>query len=418
MSENCSSVARFRQETTGSVAIIFALLATALFGVIALAIDVGRAQSISTRLSAALDAAALAGAKALDNGNSDAEILNAAEAYFRSHVATLQLGGVDLAQFTTVIDRKKSTVTTNINASMPTSFGRIFGKDEILVDRASTVTYKTRNVELALALDTTGSMGSNGRLSALQSAAKEVIDTLYGESSAEEAVRVAIVPWSTSVNAGPYAGAVSNGASTDGCVVERQGAYAATDTYPAGADALNVVSSDPRGWYNCTVNPVMPLMGLSKKDDLKTAVDSFVPVGGTAGHIGMAWGYYTLSPAWNSIWPNGSKPNSYSPSDTVKAVLLMSDGEFNVSWLNGTSTDFPVMVDEAYNQLAALCTEMKAKQILVFTVGFGMADPRAQTELQACASGTKQFFQAATGAELKKAFKEVATQLKGMRLSK
>jgi Flp pilus assembly protein TadG len=412
------SVAGFRQEASGSVAIMFALLATALFGMIAIAIDLGRAQNIATKLASALDAAALAGAKALDNGNSDVEIQAAAEAYFRSHVATLHIGGVNLSQLTTGIDRSKSTVTTNVNASMGTSFGRIFGKDNVLVDRSSTVIYKTRNVELAMALDITGSMGQNGRLSALQTAAKEVIDTLYGEAASEDAVRVSIVPWSASVNAGPYAATVSNGASTDGCVVERQGIYAATDVYPAGADALNAVSGDPRGWYNCTVNPVMPLMGLSKKDDLKAAIDSFVPRGGTAGHIGMAWGWYTLSPSWNSIWPVGSKPNSYAPADTVKAVLLMSDGEFNVSWLNGTNTDFPVMIDEAYTQLGALCSEMKVKQILVFTVGFGMADPRAQAELQACASGTKQFFQAANGSDLRKAFKEVATQLKGMRLSK
>jgi Flp pilus assembly protein TadG len=408
----------FCRDTSGSVAVIFALLSTALFGFIALAIDMARANNVSSKLNAALDAAALAGAKALDGGKSDAEIREVAEAFFNSQMATLHVGDVAMRDFTATIDRSNATVIANVTVNMGTVVGRLIGKDTMNLDRSSTVTYKTRNVELAMALDITGSMDVGGRLASLQMAAKDVIDTMYAEASSEDGVRISIVPWSASVNAGTYAATVSNGASTDGCVVERQGPGAATDNYPAGVDASQAVSSDPRNWYNCTANPIMPLMGRSKKDDLKATIDSFVPNGGTAGHIGAAWGWYTVSPSWTSIWPSGSKPNPYSPVDTIKAVLLMSDGEMNLSWVNGTNTAPLTMIDEAYSQLANLCTEMKLKKVVVFTVGFGMTDPRAQVELRACSSGPQQFFQASSGSDLQQAFKAIATQLKSLRISK
>lgn len=401
----------------GSVAIVFALLVTVLFGVVALAVDLARGQSLAGKINSALDAAALAGAKALDRGADDTEVTAAAKAYFDAQMANMKIGNVTTTPFLATIDRSQMTVSTAVDADMGTTFGTMLGANKITLSKASSVMYKTRDVELSMALDITGSMLDGSKLSDMRSAAKNVLDVLFSDAKNDMTVRVALVPWAGSVNAGSLAATVSNGTSTDGCVVERQGPDAATDDYPAGADALPGVTA-PYGYYSCPPNPVMPLLGKSQTNTIKAAIDSFAPDGATAGHIGAAWGWYMLSPSWAGLFPTANKPAAYAPNDRIKAILLMSDGEFNLSYLNGASTDMPAMTDESYTQFQALCTSMKDKKVVVYTVILGMPSARALTEMQTCASGDKQFFQAVTGNELKVAFKEVAAQLSSMRLTK
>jgi von Willebrand factor type A domain len=146
-------------------------------------------------------------------------------------------------------------------------------------------------------------------------------------------------------------------------------------------------------------------------------INGMTATGGTAGHIGTAWGWYMLSPNWSPILPASAKPAPYNPSNTIKSVLLMTDGEFNVSHLTGAS--YGAMVDESYAQFKVLCDGMKAKKINVFTVGFGLTSgSRAETELKSCASSASNFFAATNGSELKKAFQDVASQLTSLRLSR
>ena len=54
----------------------------------------------------------------------------------------------------------------------------------------------------------------------------------------------------------------------------------------------------------CTVpsgSEVMPLT--SDVDALKAKINGLSASGGTAGHLGTAWAWYTLSPNWASLWP-------------------------------------------------------------------------------------------------------------------
>jgi Flp pilus assembly protein TadG len=393
-------------------------MSTVLFGAIALAVDMARAFNTSTKLTAALDAASLAGAKALDRGASNAEIRTEAEAFFNSHMATHKITDLTLTVFYTAVDRTASTVTTNVSAQVGTTFGRIIGVASVEIVRQSTVTYKTRNVELALALDITGSMADGSKLSDMKLAAKDVVQALLEEAATDEVIRIALLPWSASLNVGSFASTVSAGASADGCVLERVGGDAATDAYPSGAAALPAAPSPTYGPYSCPPNPITPLTGRNRIADLKADIDAYVPFGGTAGHIGAAWGWYALSPSWGGIWPIASRPAPYNPADTIKSVLLMTDGEFNVSYLNGPGNDVTTMSGESYAQFQTLCTAMKAKKIIVYTVGFGLTNARAIDELKACATSETQFFSALNGNELRSAFKQIATQLKSMRLTR
>jgi Flp pilus assembly protein TadG len=415
---SAKAATRFRRDADGSVAIIFALLITALFGICALAVDMARAYNVSSKVTTALDASALAGAKMLDTGATDTEIKDHSRAFFDSHVKSLHIHATNLVNFAATIDRVNSTVTTKVDVAMGTTFGRMLGRDAINMNKSSTVNYKILDIELAMALDVTGSMGSNGKMSEMKHAARDVVEIMMEDAPSENAVRIAVVPWSSSVNAGSLSSTVSGNASTDGCVVERTNSNAATDVAPMGADALRVTSYPTSEAYLCPSESIMPLAGKSRKSDLRDKIQDMNANGGTAGHIGTAWGWYLVAPNWSSVLPVAARPAAYNKNKTIKAVLLMTDGEFNVSHANpGPYTS--AQIDESYNQFRALCTAMKDKDVMVYTVGFEItAGSRADTELKTCASAASNYFLATNGNELRKSFRAIANQLMSLRISR
>ena len=74
------------------------------------------------------------------------------------------------------------------------------------------------------------------------------------------------------------------------------------------------------------------------RDALDTYVASLVTDYLTAGHQGIAWGWYLLSPKWASLLPAGSKPAAYSDRQTVKAMILMTDGDFGTYLSTGSGS--------------------------------------------------------------------------------
>ncbi|MEQ1672713.1 MAG: VWA domain-containing protein, partial [Hyphomicrobium sp.] len=278
---------------------------------------------------------------------------------------------------------------------------------------------------------------SANKLTDLKSAAKDVIDELYNGSISEDGVRIALAPYSASVNAGALASAVTNvpattvcswdhhewkckdvaGVDQDTCVVERQGVHAATDAAPIGIDKLPNVTTDPKpSRYNCPSPTVLPLQGKSQQQEVKDTIDSYLASGATAGHIGTAWGWYLLSPEWASVLPAASAPKPYTDPNVKKSMIIMTDGEFNTSYLTGSSSD-SVQADESYAQFDALCNAIKGKNIQVFTIGFALYDARALAELEQCASGPSNFFDAKTGPDLKASFKAIVEKLNTLRVA-
>ena len=108
---------RLRDDKRGSVAIIFALTFTAIFGMVEIAVDYGRISSVSTKMTAALDRAALAGAKLIDEDNvTEADVMDRAEAFFKSQVQILNIPIAAAATFNAVVDLDKGSVTASAQA--------------------------------------------------------------------------------------------------------------------------------------------------------------------------------------------------------------------------------------------------------------------------------------------------------------
>ena len=399
---------RFGADQSGTIAIMFVLALIVLACVVGIAIDMGRAQSASAEVVSSLDSAALAGAKGMvEDELNETQIHDLIARHLAANLGGGKLRGATYSGLHVISDPAQGTIQIDIDVHVPATFTRLFHAPSINIHKFTKTTYKLKNVELAMVLDTTGSMGDFNKINEMKAAAAQAIDILL-PASKPPLNRIALAPFSDSVNATPYSNAVSGGLSSD-CVVERPGADAYTDasstSSPVGTAAVG----------SCPAQTILPLS--NDAATLKTTVNNYIEDGGTAGHIGLAWGWYLISPNWSSLWPAVSAPKPYTDPMAVKAILLMTDGMFNTAYFNDTSP----------NQAAALCDAIKAQNIKLFTIGFELAlntspdDVNARNLLTACASddgaGGKEFYDATNGTDLSNAFKRIAGKLAALRLA-
>jgi hypothetical protein len=152
--------------------------------------------------------------------------------------------------------------------------------------------------------------------------------------------------------------------------------------------------------------------------------------GGTQVHIGMDWGWRTLSPTGPFTAVNGH-PLSYTDATTTgwkKVVVLMTDGQeqwpatANMTGLGqiadgkiGTTSSTTTAESNLDTRLASVCTNMAAQGYVVYTIGLGN-NGATNTQLQNCAVNGG-FFEAATPSNLNKVFNDIAQALIALRLT-
>ncbi|MDP2259164.1 MAG: ubiquitin-activating E1 FCCH domain-containing protein [Caulobacter sp.] len=212
------------------------------------------------------------------------------------------------------------------------------------------------------------------------------------------------------------------------CATERTGAYAYTDTAPGIAP---VGANYPSSGNACPTAMIMPLS--TNRTALKAQIDTYAAAGSTAGQIGVEWGWYMVSPNFASLWPVASQPAAYSKPDLLKAVVIMTDGEFNSPYCQGViarnagsgsgSTSDKINCDATNGQGAAqalrTCTAMKNAGVVVYTVGLGMAaGGEAETLLKNCATSSAHLYLPSSGGALKDAFSAIGRDIMKLRLSK
>jgi len=167
------------------------------------------------------------------------------------------------------------------------------------------------------------------------------------------------------------------------------------------------------------------------KTTLKSLVDGYVATGSTAGHIGIGWAWYMLSPNFGTLWPATAQPGAYTSTTLLKFAVIMTDGAFNTPYCNGviaqdatTGSDDPKYHNScnapggsSIAQAKLLCAAMKAKGIIIYTVGFDVgSDATAIDVLTRCASDAAHAYFPATGSDLKDAFHDIAQQITNLRV--
>jgi hypothetical protein len=216
------------------------------------------------------------------------------------------------------------------------------------------------------------------------------------------------------------------------CGTERRVTNAYDDIPPS---TTKVGMSYRDGAADCIPQVIVPLT--SNKTTLKALVATIAANGSTAGQIGLAWGWYMIAPNWAYLWPTASQPKAYGSANLIKAVIFMTDGEFNTVHCKGvisadTLSNSNVASNERINcnsdnglsskdQAQKFCDAIKvaSNKTLLYTVGFDLANnASALTFLRNCATSADHFYQADTGADLEDAFSAIAQSLSELRISK
>lgn len=439
-------------------AITFAVLAPMSLGVF----DIFNKTQQQGRLQDALDAAALYAARS--TATTTAGVNSVGQQALAANLqlipgATLQSSSFTLVTGTGGDTKVTAVAQVQVPALSPFAAGPITVNTE--------VTRPGENLEVALVLDNTGSM-SGSPMTSLQAAANQLIDLIISDTQTPYYSKMAIVPYSNAVNAGTYAATMrgpvlaatsascKSGAnklgcpsytvtnmnnsnktfSVSNCVSERTGADAFDDA-PPSTSLLGFVYPPADGSNPCIGATIQPLT--SNKTTLHNEISTLTAGGSTAGHVGVAWGWYMISPNWGSLWPSGSQPAAYGTDKLIKAVIIMTDGAFNTAYCKGAISGIDSATDgsagsssnlikcssgngNSFNQAQTLCNNMKAApyNVVVYTVGFlhQGPDPQAQAILSNCATDASHVYFPADGTSLQVAFQAIAADLNKLRLSK
>ena len=274
---------RLRRDRSGAIAPLAAVVITTVLIGTGASIDISRLVTAHTQLQDAVDSADLALARMPAN-TTDADMKTKATAWITANVTDPNIKNLVVS---TPI-RSTGQVQLNATASINTTLASLLGVSTIPLEGHATVKFGVTKVELALVLDNTGSMNDDGKLASLKAAAKKLVETLQTsaqQSGLPDALKVAIVPFSMTVNVGSQystaswiKGAVPAaygdngdafdpsrpnrfdyfkkvGATWGGCVESRPPPYDVQETAPTSADQATyfvpfMAPDEPdAGWY-------------------------------------------------------------------------------------------------------------------------------------------------------------------------
>jgi len=205
----------------------------------------------------------------------------------------------------------------------------------------------------------------------------------------------------------------------------------------------------------CPVQPVLPLT--NDQSAILAEVQAMTANGNTVLPSGLMWG-------WNVISPNGplvqtdsngnTYPVSYTDTQTIKAIILVTDGDNNVTSGGGNNfnggyysaygypsgphltiysvpqtSQWQGILQAEYNLIQKtlnICNNIKAVQdqngnprIIIYTIGLGDSiSTTGQLVLQSCASDPTKYFANPTTDELVSTFQKIAVGLNALRIAK
>ncbi len=493
-----SLLANFGEDRRGAVALLFGLTFIPMVVGVGLGIDYARAQSLKKQLGHALDAAALAVGSW--QGLSGTEVEQKAKDFFN---ANFEPKYGTSGEISVIVNG--SIIEISVTGHVDTAIMGIVGIDRIDVAAKTEVTIAEKKIELVMALDNTGSMGSNGKISALRTAAQLMVDILFEGEAEPDFVKVGLVPFAAAVNIGvdklgsgwldttaqsaiasedfqpgvnvlDLYGEITN-RSWNGCVRARIAPFDTQDLapspgtsatlwapyfapdapdfswYPNRYAADGAFGGDPDDYdarqrfagkytaltlpdwendgpnFNCWSQPLTPLTNV--KTTLDTAIAAMSAAGSTVIPAGLAWGWRVISPTIPF-----TEGVAYDDEDTIKAIVLLTDGRNDVggglgnhnrSYYNAYgfaqtghlgAADGSQAGQVLNAKTAALCTAIKGTDTQLYTITFQLADGPIKDLMRDCATKPAMYYDSPSNSELQSVFEDIAKGLNKLRLSK
>lgn len=457
---------RFSDDRRGHFAVLTGVVMSMLAVGVGMGVNLAQLYTVKSNLRHALDSAVTSTARDLTTGViATRDVRRSVEAFLFANAETQSIAGRDLVLSGIDVDTTRRTVEATAHVDVDLFFPLFAGSGTQRVAAANSALYSDRLIEVAMMLDVTGSMARSGRIDKigdLRAAASNAVELMLGsQNPSNPRVRVAIVPYAEAVNTGRLADTVfvetRGGADLppavdapvavaasrpDACATERRlrsGAADLGDDGPgaerrngAGKIYLARVNRDDRLGV-CPSAALVPLT--ADKEVLLDTIEDFRASGVTAGGIAAQWGYYMLSPKWRGAIraaDAGDGPANHDPNKVSKVAILMTDGQFNTAFAGVGAGETPQLQQgtRARANAEAICAAMKADGIRVFTIGFDLDNPgmsrserdQAKSVLRNCAStdtpSSRHYFEASTGAELDKAFREIIANTERLALTR
>ncbi|MBO6717255.1 MAG: pilus assembly protein [Rhizobiaceae bacterium] len=431
----------YTADRSGNFAVVMAAVLSVVMLASGFALNVGQVVMTKSNLHNALDAAITSTARDITTGRiKEKDARGTVEAFLRANGGTGFASADRIELDSLVIDTAASTLNARASVAIDMVFP-LFGSSPVRnVSVESAAVYSDRKIEVAMMLDVTGSMArtwNTDKIGDLRRAASNAVDTLLSlNGRANPRVRVAIVPYADAVNTGALAHTVHveerftegepprldaprlvGHVGFDACATERKGRYQFSDASPYDA----MVNRDIRLDY-CPADPLRPLS--SDGDSLKAAIGGLRADGYTAGHIGIQWSWYLLSPKWASVLPAAARPEPYARGKVTKYAILMTDGEFNTAFAGVAEHERTRggQPTRSRGYAERLCDAMKDEGIEIFTVGFMLEEPGARAVMRDCASpdnsSVRHHFDTHSGSELNDAFQEIALNIERLALTR
>ena len=421
---------RFLSDKRGNVAPLLALAIIPIIGAVSASVDYSRANLARSAMQSALDSTALMLAKEAQ-GLSASDVQSKASSYFNAIFTATDVTNVSLV--TSMQNPEPGSYVLNIKGSgtVPTSFTKALGQSSIDISATAEAVWGIKKLNLALALDNTGSMGSSGKMDALKTAAHNLLSTLQNAGQNPGDVKVSIIPFATDVNVGTgnvnanwidwtdweadngtcsyyyynkkssctshgYTWTPADHSTWNGCVYDRD----------QNNDILNTATTAgvPATMFRAHQASSCPSQLMSLSEDwtaLNTKIDAMSPSGNTNVTIGLAVAWQTLTAAAPYDAPAKA-------DDLDKVIVLLTDGQNTQNrWTTSTSS-----IDSRTQQV---CANAKADNIKVYTVRVINGDA---TLLKGCASKTSMYYDVQEASELNTAFESIAQNLANLRLAK
>ena len=398
-----NTAARFKADEKGNFAIIGAVTVAVVIAGLAVAIDIANGQSAKQRLQDTTDAIALLAAKGQIETQADLDA--AANEYLQSAYPGTEGINIRLED----IRRDGDLVTVVTSNKIPTYFTVIFGTSGLDIGVSSQAVFADTNLEIALVLDTTGSMQGN-KIASLKVAANNLVDQLVSNNDRGN-IKMSVVPFAQYVNVGTeYVNEnwldvfAANGHSINdwnGCVGSRLGNLDQRVDI-VGNNAIPATTN-----INCAT-PISPLT--ADANTTKSAISGLNAAGWTYLPAGLMWGWRTLdsrAPFQEAAGSNDDK--------TDKIMIVMTDGA-NTRSKNGNFHEGQSQAN-ADDQAERLCTSIKNENITVYTIAYEVGDTTTENLLRDCASDADKYFDATSASQLEAAFDVIASSLTQLRIT-
>jgi Flp pilus assembly protein TadG len=406
-----------RSDQGGNVLVTFALTIVPIIGFVGVAIDYSRANSAKAAMQAAIDSTALFLSKDAQTATSE-QLSQKADGYFKALFTRTDVTNIAI---TPTLTTAAGTFTLNLTGSgtVATMLTNVIGVDKLTINATSQVLWGIKKLELALALDNTGSMSSSSKMTELKKASHTLLDTLKKAAGKPGDVKVAIIPFDTTVNIGttykdqPWFDVSCSAlgspkkcnASTwkdywEGCVRDR--------TYPNDTNDAAPTTTDTKfPIYDCgSLVKILPLT--TDWTALNAKIDEMIPNGNTNVTIGLAW-------AWHALTISAPLSEAVAPApDIDKVIIILTDGNNTESWKNSNNTTV-FSASEIDARTALACTNIKATNIKIYAVR--VIDGNA-TLLKSCATNPSMYFDVQSASQLNAVFTSIAQNLANLRIAK